>query len=207
VGLEEFEGWLDSLASSSATPGGGAVAALSASMGASLICMVCSLTIGKPKYAAYEEQMSCALARAQDARHTAAALADDDARAFETVMDAYRLPRATDAEKTARSAAIQVALVGAAAVPLRIAEIAAGVIGLAREILEGANVNVLSDVAVAASTARAALESSLVNVDINLAGLTDEQQRHALAQDAGRHAQALQHADAVVREVRQRIAG
>jgi formiminotetrahydrofolate cyclodeaminase len=205
--LEEFEGWLDSLASSAATPGGGAVAALSASMGASLICMVCNLTIGKPKYAAFEEQMSAALARAQDARHTAATLADEDARAFDTVMGAYRLPRATDAEKTARSAAIQAALVGAAAVPLRIAQIAAEVIGLAREILEGANTNVLSDVAVAASTARAALESSLVNIDINLAGLIDEQQRHAIARDAGGHAQALAQADAIVGEVRRRISG
>jgi formiminotetrahydrofolate cyclodeaminase len=205
--MERIGNWLDELASASPAPGGGAAAALSASIGASLICMVCNLTIGKPKYAAFEEQMSAALATAEDARRVALRLADDDARAFEAVIAATRLPRSTEAQTVARAEAIQQALAGAAAVPLRIAEIAVRVIGLAEQILEGANKNVLSDVAVAASAARAALESAMVNVEINLAAMTDEKARRAIADDLGHLGSALGRADEVVREVRMRIAG
>lgn len=204
--MDQISGWLDELASAAPAPGGGAAAALCASIGASLISMVCNLTIGKPKYAAFEEQMSAALAKAEEARHAALRLADDDARAFEAVIAAYQLPRSTDAERAARSQTVQRALAGAAAVPLRIAGVAAEVIGLAEEILEGANANVISDVAVAAAAARTALESAIINVEINLGALTDEATCRGLADELGRLGPVLERADVVVRDVRARIA-
>lgn len=202
---EQVGTWLDELASAAPAPGGGAAAALSAAMGASLVCMVCNLTLGKPKFAAFEAQNSAALAAAEQARRAALQLADDDARVFEAVIAAYKLPRATDDERAARTAAVQDALVAAAAVPLRTAELAATVIGLAAGLLEGTNPNVVSDIAVAASTARAALDASVVNVEINLASITDDGQRRTIGDALARHSAALAQADAVVADVRKRI--
>ncbi|MEU1122899.1 cyclodeaminase/cyclohydrolase family protein [Streptomyces sp. NPDC005899] len=199
-------GWLDELASESSTPGGGAAAAMNAAVGAALISMVCNLTIGRPKYAAHEKELSAALVEAEELRGQALRLAADDAAAFGSVIAAYKLAKATAEEKQARTAAIQQALVGAADVPLRTAELAAEVIGLARRILPGSNVNVVSDVAVAASSARAALDAAVVNVEVNLAALADEAHRTAVRDRLTAAVTAGAEADAVVAEVRERIA-
>lgn len=198
--------WLDELASKASTPGGGAAAAMNAAVGAALVSMVCNLTIGKPKYAQYEESLTEALGKAEDLRQRALGLAADDAAAYDAVVGAYKLPKATDEEKQARTAAIQAALVGAADVPLRTAALAAEVIDLAASILEGSNTNVISDVAVAASSAKAALESAVVNVEINLASMADEQLRKETEARLAEHTSAASRADALVAEVRERIA-
>jgi formiminotetrahydrofolate cyclodeaminase len=190
--------WLEALASAAPAPGGGAAAALNVAVGAALIEMVCNLTIGKPRYAEHEATMKGALARAGEVRAKALALADEDADAFAAVSTAYKLPKDTSAEKADRTAAIQAALVGAADVPLRTAEAAGDVVRLAAEILEGSNVNVISDVAVAASSARAGLESAAVNVEINLAAMADAAQRD---QVAGRLALVKEHVDEAERVV------
>lgn len=173
--------WLENLASAAPAPGGGAAAAMNVAMGAALIEMVCNLTVGKPRYAEYEDTMVDALARAGELRTRSLQMAEEDAEAFGAVSEAYKLPKGTADETVARTAAIQAALQGAADVPLRTAEAAGAVIGLAGEILEGANVNVISDVAVAAASARAGLESAAVNVEINLAALADATRREELA--------------------------
>ena len=178
-----------------------------AAVGAALVSMVCNLTIGKPKYAEHEETMVAALVSATDLREAAVRLAAEDAVVFGAVSDAYKLPRGTEADKAARSEAIQVALVGAAGVPLRTAAVAAAVIGLAERILEGSNVSVLSDVAVAASSARAALDAAAVNVEINLAALKDPESRAALRTELDRQLPAAQTAGQVVAAVRARIGG
>ena len=103
--------------------------------------------------------------------------------------------------------AIQGALVEAADVPLRVAAVAAEVIGLADRILAGANVNVISDVAVAASAGRAALESAVINVEINLSAMSDSTLRAALRGDLDRLVPASAVADRVVAAVRNRIGG
>jgi len=198
--------WLDALASDAPAPGGGAAAAMNAAVGAALVSMVCNLTIGKPRYAEHEATMTAALERATTLRADALRLAGEDAEAFEAVTAAYRLPKSTDDEKAARTAAIQAALVGAADVPLRTAALAAEVVELAGRILDGANVNVLSDVAVAASSARSALEAATINVEINLAALHDAGRREDLARDLAKCASAGPVADRIVATVRERIA-
>ncbi|MFC0431623.1 cyclodeaminase/cyclohydrolase family protein [Kutzneria buriramensis] len=165
--------WLDSLASGAPAPGGGAVAAMHAAMAAGLVSMVCELTVGRPKYAEHEATMRAVLTEAGDRRREAVELADADAKAFTGVTEAYRLPKGTDEEKAARTAAIQQALVGAAAVPVRTATLAGEILELAMRIRAGANVNVLSDVAVAAVSARAAMQAAAVNVEVNRAAMTD----------------------------------
>jgi formiminotetrahydrofolate cyclodeaminase len=204
--LEEQVGtWLDELASAAPAPGGGAAAAMLAAVGAALVGMVCNLTIGKPKYAEHEETMLAALVSATELREQAVLLAAEDAVVFGAVSDAYKLPRDTEAGKAVRTEAIQVALVGAAGVPLRTAAVAAAIIGLAERILDGANVNVLSDVAVAASSARAALDAAVVNVEINLAALKDQDSRAALRAELDKHSPAAAAADRIVAAVRGKI--
>jgi formiminotetrahydrofolate cyclodeaminase len=174
-------------------------------MGASLVCMVCNLTIGKPKHAQHEALMTDVLRAAEQARRTALQLADDDAQAFEGVIAAYQLPRSTDAEKAHRTRSIQDALAAAAQVPLRSAEAAAEVIRLAAQIVDAANPNVVSDVAVAAATARAALESAVMNVEVNLASMTDAERKRAIAEALHPHQEALAQAGATIDLVRKRI--
>lgn len=174
--------WLQALASAAPAPGGGAGAAVNLAIGAALVSMVCNLTIGKPRYAEHEATMREVLARAEACRATGEALAQDDADAFAAVGAAYKLPKDTDADKQARGAAIQASLRGAAIVPLRTAESAVEVIELAGRILDGANVNVVSDVAVAAASARSALQSARINVEVNLASIDDEAVRDDLAE-------------------------
>lgn len=178
-----------------------------AAVGAGLVEMVCNLTIGKPRYAEYEEIMRAVLVSATELRLSAGQLAAEDAVAFNAVSQAYRLPRESDEEKAARAQAIQGALVEAADVPLRVAAVAAEVIGLADRILAGANVNVISDVAVAASAGRSALDSAVINVEINLSAMSDSTLRAALRGDLDRLAPASAVADRVVAAVRNRIGG
>ncbi|MEV0272007.1 cyclodeaminase/cyclohydrolase family protein [Hamadaea sp. NPDC050747] len=199
--------WLGDLASGEPTPGGGAAAALMAATGAALVGMVTELTIGNPRYADHEAVLVDARERAAHLRHLATELADADEAAFGSVIEAYRLPKATETEKAGRSAAIQQALAGAARVPLRLAAVAAEVVELTESILDGANVNVLSDVAVAADAARAALSSAAVNVEVNTSALTDRAVAAALDGELAGHLSAIARADRVSAAVRARIAG
>jgi formiminotetrahydrofolate cyclodeaminase len=202
---ETVGAWLDELASAAPAPGGGAAAAMNAAVGAALVAMVCNLTIGKPRYAEHEPVMRDALGAAIELRASATRLAAEDAAAFRVVTDAYALPRATDTEKGERTRAIQAALVGAADVPLRTAALAADVITLAGQIMDGANLNVLSDVAVAAASARAALDAAAINVEINLGAMDDLVRRHALRAELDKYLAAIETADRVVAAVRERI--
>jgi len=204
---QSVDGWLDELASGTPTPGGGGAAALTAATGAALVSMVCQLTIGKPRYAEHEEKLRAVLTEATALRGQALELAEADARAFGTVIAAYRLAQATGEQKQARGEAIQAALAAAADVPLRVAALAAAVIRLAADIVDRSNVNVLSDVAVAAVTARAALEAAAINVEVNRAGLTGTGTRARLAGQLAAHTGAAAAADAVAAQVRVRLAG
>ena len=171
LSVEEF---LKQLASGEPTPGGGAAASLGGALGAALVSMVCNLTIGRERFAAHEAEIIAV-------RDEAAALLErlqrgieEDAAAFDTVMAAYKLPRASDEEKAARSAAIQQATYEAALVPLALAEASAKVIELAERALGKTNRNVASDLAVAAILGIAAVDGAAANVEINLSALKDE---------------------------------
>jgi len=161
-------GFLDDLASSAPTPGGGSAAALSAAAGAALVAMVARLS---------EKQAGEAAARVRDRadalRDTLATMIDRDARAFDAVMAAYRLPRATDEEKSARREAIQEALSGAVDVPMQVSALALAVLQAAAELAERANPNAVSDLGVAAALTESGSEGARLNVLINTAAMTD----------------------------------
>jgi formiminotetrahydrofolate cyclodeaminase len=166
--------FLDALASSSATPGGGSAAAILGAMGAALVSMVCHLTIGKKKYADVEGEMKDVLGKADALRHRLAGMIEDDVKAFDTVMGAYGMPKETDAEKAAREKAIQAALKQATEVPLACARAAREIIEIAGIASDKGNLNVISDAGVGVLAAYAALRSAALNVFTNARMITDK---------------------------------
>ncbi len=171
---QPIQQFLDELASKASTPGGGGAAAIMGAMGAALVSMVCNLTIGKAKYAEVEGDMKAVLDRAEDLRQRMTDMIRQDVEVFDRVMGAYGLPKDTDEQKSARSAAIQEALKAATDVPLACARAAAEGIALSREVAEKGNLNVISDAGVAVLAANAALRSAALNVYINAGSIKDK---------------------------------
>lgn len=168
---QSIENFLDELASTSPTPGGGSVAALAGAMGAALTSMVCNLTIGKKKYAEVENEMNDVRQRSEDLRRTFTALVDEDTQAFNNVMSAYALPKESDEQKAIRTAAIQSATKEAVLVPLKVMRRCIEGLGLAKTVAEKGNVNSVSDAGVSAIMLYGGLESAALNVQINLGSL------------------------------------
>lgn len=164
---------LDDLASASPAPGGGSVAALSGALSAGLIAMVCRLTIGKKGLEEHNEQLQDVLARVEALRSELAVLIDLDTEAFNGVMAAFKMVKASDEEKASRSAAIQDAFMQAVEVPLRTAKTCGELLTLALEIGEVANPNCISDLGVAGQSAFAGLRGGIMNVRINLPSIKD----------------------------------
>jgi len=161
------------LASNAPAPGGGSVAALSGALGADLVAMVCNLSIGKDGYEAFETELSDALPKAQALSRSLLQRVDLDTEAFNGVMAAFKLPKATDDEKKARTAAIQAGYKEAIQSPLGIARECVSVLQLAARLLGKSNTNALSDLGVAAQQACAGLEGAIMNVRINLPSIKD----------------------------------
>lgn len=182
--LTEF---LDALSSSAPAPGGGSVCALSGALGAALVSMVCNLTLGKKKYADVQDDIAALVVRSEALRLELAALLEADVQAFTGVSNAYKLPRGTQEEKAARSAAIQEALKGATVVPMQVAEACCQVLDLCTPAAEKGNVYAVSDAGVAALMAEAGLRSAALNIIININAIKDQ----AFAQEMGQKLDAL----------------
>ena len=165
--------FLDELASAAPTPGGGSAAALMGAMGAALISMVCNLTIGRKGYEGIEAEMRGSLREAEALRQRLTAMIQDDVQAFDALMAAYRLPRATEEQTLARGRAVQQALKQATDVPLACAQACAEVIELARRVAPTGNRGVISDAGVASLVACAGLRSAALNVAINAPSIHD----------------------------------
>jgi glutamate formiminotransferase/formiminotetrahydrofolate cyclodeaminase len=168
------EAFADALASSDPTPGGGSAAAAVGAFGAALIGMVARLTIGRKGFEAVETRMATTAATADVERAALLELATRDAAAYDAVMAAFKLPKETDEEKATRKQAIRDATVGAADVPLEVAERTAALIPLAREVTADGNPNAASDGYSAGHLLHAAFRAAWANVQINLAGLAED---------------------------------
>ncbi|MDP3130144.1 MAG: cyclodeaminase/cyclohydrolase family protein [Bacillota bacterium] len=172
---------LDDFASETPAPGGGSASALSASMGAALVCMVGKLTVGKKKFLllpdADRSHFIGAVASFEPLRIKLALLVDEDAKSFDGVMAGYRMPKTTEAEAASRTQAIETALRGAIAIPMKTAELAAAGIAKLDGILAHANKSCLSDLGSAAMLLSAGLAGATMNVEINLGGLSDETEK------------------------------
>ena len=167
AGVEPF---VEQLAASTATPGGGSAAAASGAMAAGLATMVASMSRGKKAYVQYEPELSDAIARLSQLREELKTAIDADANSYNAVMNAY---------KAAKSSAegdglIDAALKQATSVPLSVAERAREVAEIADKLKPITNPNMKSDLTTASALARAAIEGALANVDINLESLKDQ---------------------------------
>jgi len=169
-------------------PGGGCIAALAGAAGAALAQMVAGLTAGRAQFADATPAMEALARRAERLRRELLAAVDRDAAAYAAVMEALRLPKATPEETARRTEAIQEATRTATRVPLEAAEYAIEALELAGEAVRRGNPNAVSDGAVGALMARAAVRGALLNVRINLRGLRDP----AFAAETAARAQALE---------------
>lgn len=200
-----LEDWLEDLAAQQPTPGGGAAAGLAAATAAALVGMVSIYTTGD-KWADRSAEMQMIHEQAAEMRQRALELMHVDAEAFSKVGEAYALPSDTDEQKSARQAALQAALEAAAEPPKQVAVLATEIITLAATLVTRANPNVISDVAVAASFVRAALEAAIVNIEVNERLLLDAELKASLHQAVEACETAMQQADAVTIAVRKRLA-
>lgn len=160
-------------ASKEPTPGGGAIAALTAATGAALAEMVANLTCNKKGYEDVQSDMEYLRVQAEAVRERMLVLAQADADVFNVFMNALGLPKDTDEEKAKRTAAIQKAYKDAAMVPFEIGNVAAKIFELAELAVRKGNQNLITDGIIAAINARAAVKAAFLNVRINLSGIKD----------------------------------
>jgi formiminotetrahydrofolate cyclodeaminase len=175
---------LNAFRSREPTPGGGSASALGGAVGASLLAMVAGLP--KPRAQSTEETERLTVARARCAAigDRLAALMDRDSRAYDLVVAAFRLPKSTEEETTARGLRIQEALRSATEAPLDVMRACAEAIGLAARVAALGNRNASSDVQVGVELLRAGLRGAKLNVDVNLASITDETFAAAVRREA-----------------------
>ncbi len=161
---------LDVIASSSPAPGGGSVAAMGAAASCALIMMYCRLTIGKERYKESEGLMQKSLESACSTKTILIDLMDDDAKAFNSLMSAYRIPK-DDADRATK---IEEAVKYAIEIPLKVAEESSRLIDMVCEIIDHGNRNAITDIGVAALFADASLRSAILNIEINLLSVKDQ---------------------------------
>jgi formiminotetrahydrofolate cyclodeaminase len=174
---------LAAFASPDPTPGGGSASALASALGAALLAMVATLPKTKSNSEEDRTALAGALAAAGGIRAQLAEAIDADTAAYDAVVAAYKLPRATDEDKAARSAAIQRALRGATDVPLRVMRLSARGLSAAAIVAAHGNPSASSDVGVAVALLGAGLEGARLNVEVNLGSIKDDVYKRAVAEE------------------------
>lgn len=168
----------DVLASNEPAPGGGSTAALSGLMGASLTMMVVNLSVGKKSYEALDEAIKQRFMqdfqKVEAIKKELTELVDEDTAAFNKFMEAMKLPKDTDEQKKVREEKMQQASIYALQIPLKTAEKCLEILRNQETIATYGNKNAVSDVGVGALMALAGLEGAVLNVKINLPGISDE---------------------------------
>jgi formiminotetrahydrofolate cyclodeaminase len=175
-GESSIQQWSDAVAAASATPAGGAVAALASALAASLVAMVAGLTTRREKYAAVHQYAQEILDRADQVRGELLELARQDAIVVAEYMDALTLPQGTEFERTARDAARRAALLEAARVQLELLDLASEVAGLAEAMVGSGVATAIGDAATASFIAAAASRSAYWSIrsNLRLVGRPDE---------------------------------
>ena len=181
----EISEYIEVLSSEAPAPGGGAVAALTAAQGAALIMMVANLTIGKKKYAEYEELNIGARDEARTYLEQLMKGVDEDKEAFEQVSKAYSMAKQTDSEKAARREAIAIASVGAADAPLKLMRAGVCALRLAADMIGKSNANLVSDLYVAALNLNAGVQAASYNVAANIPYIADRELAASWGAEAG----------------------
>lgn len=168
LSLEEFT---SRLASKDAVPGGGGASAVTGALGAALASMVANLTVGKERYAAFEEELGIIIDKAGKLRTRLLGLADKDAEAFLPLAAAYSIPK----DAPDRAEQMDAALLAASLPPLDIMSACCEVLELHERLLRCGSRIAMSDVAVGAALTASALRGASHNVFVNAAGLRDRE--------------------------------
>ena len=166
--LDEFQ---LSLASKSATPGGGTASAVALGQSAALVAMVSRLTIGNEKWQDGWNHSQSALETASEVMESSNRLAIEDSQAFDEVMSAFKLPKSTEVEAGIRKESIRKATLLATEVPYNTASLAIKLLEIMEPLSKSCNANAVSDVGVACLLATAGCKGALFNVEINLNSL------------------------------------
>jgi len=168
-------GFADTVASDAPAPGGGSCAALYGSIGAALTAMVGGLTQGRKKYAEYAEHAAEVEKKGNELKTRLLDVMDRDTEAFNVVSAAFGMPKATDEEKAARSAAIQEGLKGCTKTPMEMMELIDETLTLAQSLLGRFNDTSASDLGVAFLSLKAGIQGAWLNVLINVGSLKDQE--------------------------------
>lgn len=200
--------FVDILSTKAPVPGGGGASALVGALGTALGNMVGSLTVGKKKYAAVEEDIIALQKKATQLQDQFLHLVEEDARVFEPLSKAYALPKETEEEKAEKDRVMAIVLKDACEVPMQIMEKCCEAIDLIEEFATKGSVIALSDAGVGASFAKAALYGASLNVYINTKSMKDRD----LAQGFNARADEMlstygKKADAIFENVRGRLQG
>ena len=169
-----LHGFSDELSSDSPAPGGGSVAALAGTLGASLSSMVANLTFGKKKWLPMFDQMCQIAQKSQLLKDELLQLIDADTESFKTVLEAYKMPKNTDSQIIKRNEAIDAAMKEATNIPFQTLKCCREIMDLALEAAKCGNPNSVSDAGVAAEMANAGVHGAAINVLINLKNIEDE---------------------------------
>ncbi len=178
--------YLAKTASKDPLPGGGSAAALNGALAAALTEMVANLTIGRKNFEAVDAEMRTVAEKAAALRQKLALDIDRDSEAYTRVLNAFQMPKTTEAEKTDRGSAVQEAFKQAALVPLGVARDALAVMALGGIVVAKGNPNAASDGAAGVLAARTAVRAAVCNVRINLGSIRDEAFTSDLAREAER---------------------
>ncbi len=196
--LREFA---NELSMDSPAPGGGSVAALCGALSASLSAMVANLSVGKKEYEAVRGELAATAVRAQELKDFFLDAVDRDTRAFNKVMDALRMPKATSEQAEEKDRAVEAANKEASLVPLEVLGTCVEAVGLAKVAASKGNRNSVSDAGVAGLAGQAAGEGAYYNVLINLAGIADARFASRTRREAERLKRALEREAKAVRSI------
>ncbi|MCK4455288.1 MAG: cyclodeaminase/cyclohydrolase family protein [Thermoplasmata archaeon] len=179
--MDEF---MEKVASDSPTPGGGSVSALASSLGCALAEMVSKISLKKEIDEESAKELRASLDRSEELRTKLTRLVDEDAQAYQAVLDAYSLPKGTDEERQERTRTIQDALVRAAEPPLQIMRTSLEVLETARFLAENGSKSACTDAGVAALMAQAGLRGGYLNVRVNLASVRNKETKEKMEKEA-----------------------
>ena len=178
------KGFADETSRESPAPGGGTISAYMGALGAALGTMVANLSSHKRGWDDRWAEFSAWADKGQQLMTELLHLVDEDTEAFNQIMSAFSLPKGTDEEKAARSAAIQEATLYATQVPLKTMKASFRAFDICKAMAEEGNPASVSDAGVGALAARAAVLGACLNVKINASSLKDLEQADALVAEA-----------------------
>ena len=202
------KGFAYETASESPAPGGGSISAYMGALGAALGTMVANLSAHKPGWDSRWKEFSDYAEQGQAILKELLTLVDEDTAAFNRIVAAFGMPKATEEEKLARDKAIQDATLYATEVPLKTMRAASRAFPLLSAMAQKGNPNSVSDAGVGALAARSAVLGALLNVRINAAGLKDRAAAEVLLDEADAiAAEAVQAEKDILLEVEKKIAG